>query len=303
MMLSLRLLAALPLGVLRALGAVFGILFLALSSRWRQRRIEHAAQAGYTGLGFHLRAAARAGLLVAELPWIWLQGEEAVGRVRCADESVLSEGGSGILFITPHLGAFELTARWYALRFAPITVLYKPPRQEAWARVLEAVRPLTRLSTAPATLKGVRQMLRALKSGQAVGLLPDQVPHEGEGVLAPFFGRPAWTMTLPHRLVDATQARVVLAWAVPERGGWRLHLHAVRQEEWAGQTDEERAACLNRLIEAAVRAAPLDYGWAYRRYKKPRGNTARAAEADASPANSDSASQKRSDSASQRDPV
>ena len=271
MILSLRLLAALPLRVLRSLGALFGLLYFAGSPRWRQRRLEHATQAGFTGLGFHLRSAARAGSQVAELPWVWLRSQQAVARVRCTNEDLLKEAEGGILFITPHLGAFELTARWYAQRFAPITVLYKPPRHASWAHVLESIRPQPNLSTAPATLKGVRQMLRALKAGEAVGLLPDQVPHEGEAVEAPFFGRAAWTMTLPHRLVAATQARVILAWAVPEGPGWRLHLRSVEPEVWAAQTDQEAATVLNRLIETAVRADPLDYAWAYRRYKAPRG--------------------------------
>src|SRR5947209_4016330 len=72
-----------------------------------------------------------------------------------------------------------------------------------------------RLAAAPTTLAGVKQLLKALKSGEAVALLPDQVPPQGQGVWAPFFGRPAYTMTLPARL--ALQANAVLLLARSER--------------------------------------------------------------------------------------
>ncbi len=63
----------------------------------------------------------------------------------------------------------------------------------------------------PTTLAGVRQMIKALRKGQAVGLLPDQVPPDGQGQSGAVFGQPAYTMTLAARLALQTGATVVLA--------------------------------------------------------------------------------------------
>jgi hypothetical protein len=68
------------------------------------------------------------------------------------------------------------------------------------------------MQAAPANLSGVRQMLRALRKGETVGLLPDQVPPDGQGVWVPFFGRTAYTMTLAARLAQQTGCAVVLTW-------------------------------------------------------------------------------------------
>jgi KDO2-lipid IV(A) lauroyltransferase len=188
-----------------------------------------------------------------------------LARVRCDDVPVLDAAereGRGVLFLTPHLGAFELTARFYAAR-APITVLFKPPKQATLARAMAAGRNAGAMRSAPASLAGVRTLLRALRRNEAVGLLPDQVPGDGEGEWTPFFGAPAYTMTLPLRLAQASGAAVVLA--TGERlgwgAGWRIHLE--RMEE----TPTPRA--VNEAMERLVRRLPPQYLWGYNRYKRP----------------------------------
>jgi Kdo2-lipid IVA lauroyltransferase/acyltransferase len=121
------------------------------------------------------------------------------------------------------------------------------------------------LHAAPANLSGLRQVLRALRRGEAVGLLPDQVPTDGMGRWAPFFGRPAYTMTLPQRLADTTGAVVVLT--VGERladgQGWRMHARILQESP----TPE----VVNREMAAMIRQLPHQYLWAYNRYKQPPG--------------------------------
>ena len=139
-----------------------------------------------------------------------LAPQVALARRRAASTQALGAQGRGIVFLTPHLGCFEVTAQAYAERcgaLGPMTVLYRPARKAVAARLVDAARARPGLATAPATLAGVRQMMRALRRGEAVGLLPDQVPPEGMGVWAPFFGRPAYTMTLAARLRRSRPAR------------------------------------------------------------------------------------------------
>jgi len=100
--------------------------------------------------------------------------------------------------------------------------MYRPARQP-WLRQLEETsRERPGLATAPAALSGVRQMIRALRKGESVGLLPDQVPPEGMGVWAPFYRQPAYTMTLAARLVQQTGAALLLAWGRAAAAGPRL---------------------------------------------------------------------------------
>jgi KDO2-lipid IV(A) lauroyltransferase len=116
-------------------------------------------------------------------------------------------------------------------------------------------------------------MLRALRRGQAVGLLPDQVPPEGMGVWAPFFGRRAYTMTLAARLVQQTGAVPLLAWGerLPHGAGYVVHLSALDEAlpvEAAAQA--ECAAVINRAMERLILQRPQQYLWGYHRYKAPR---------------------------------
>lgn len=268
-----RWLGRMPLGVLRALGRTGGAAALRLAPAWRRKARAQLASAAASAPelrdpGLLAASARHAGQLAAEAPFVWFGGDARLrARVACDDLAVFDAAeaaGRGIVFLTPHLGNFEMTARWYAGR-APITVLYKPPRQPALRPLLEASRNHGGLRAAPATLAGVRTLLRALRRGEAVGLLPDQVPSDGEGAWAPFLGRPAWTMTLPQRLVEMTGARVVLAVGecLPGAAGWRLH---------AEPMDElPTPEALNAAMERLVRRFPAQYLWSYNRHKVPAG--------------------------------
>lgn len=267
MLRSFRLLARLPLGLLQALGAGLGLLVYLASPAYRRKLLRNLEIAGLPR-GLRWACARHAGRMVAELPWIWFRPRATLARrVRCDDLPVLEAAereGRGVLFMTPHLGAFEMTARWYATR-APITVLFKPPKQAALAQVLAAARNADGMQSAPTTLAGVRALLRGLRRGEAVGLLPDQVPGEGEGQWAPFFGAPAWTMTLPLRLAQASGAVVVLAVGERLRAGRGWHVHF---ERLAGAPTPE---ALNAAMERCILRFPAQYLWGYNRYKRPPG--------------------------------
>jgi KDO2-lipid IV(A) lauroyltransferase len=261
-------LAWLPLLTLHSLGAALGWIAFLASSTYRRRFLANARQAGQR-FGAVRCAVAAAGMLVAEAPRLWFgrpvriqwEGAELIAQARAA--------GKGVIFLTPHLGCFEATAQGYASNHGEITVLYRPARK-AWLRdLIDTSRRRPRLVAAPTTLAGVRQMLKALRAGQAVGLLPDQVPPLGQGVWAPFFGRDAYTMTLPARLSRQTGARILLAWG--ERLSWgrgyRIHL---RPAPVALAADPAAAAAqVNSLMEALIRECPGQYLWGYARYKAP----------------------------------
>jgi KDO2-lipid IV(A) lauroyltransferase len=113
-------------------------------------------------------------------------------------------------------------------------------------------------------------MIRALRKGQMVGLLPDQVPPEGMGVWAPFFGREAYTMTLATRLVQQTGAELLLTWAerLPHGAGYVQRFLPFPEALPADAA--ESAAAINRAMESLIRQNPGQYLWGYHRYKTPR---------------------------------
>ena len=117
----------------------------------------------------------------------------------------------------------------------------------------------------------MRALIRALKHGEAAGLLPDQTPRFGEGVWAPFFGKPAFTMTLPGRLVRSSGAILLLAYA--ERLSWgRGYKLVVRPFQGTLSDDlNASAAQLNSALESLIRECPSQYLWSYERYRAPRG--------------------------------
>ncbi|MFT3817932.1 MAG: lysophospholipid acyltransferase family protein [Rubrivivax sp.] len=279
-MLSLvRWLSTWPLWLLHAVGAVLGWLTYAASPSYRRRLRANADLAGVAAAD-RRASVAEAGRLVAELPRLWLRpADRAIADPVRWDGlerlQALLDAGRGLVLLTPHLGSFEVSAQAYAQQFGqrqPITVLYRPARKR-WLRELEeTARARPALATAPATLAGVRQMLRALKRGETVGLLPDQVPPDGMGVWVPFFGRDAYTMTLAARLVQQTGAAVGLLWTerLPRGAGYVVHADALPEPLPAQGDDAACAAVINRAMEAVIRRCPRQYLWGYHRYKSPR---------------------------------
>jgi len=262
-----------PLWALHAMGWLGGWLAWAVSPTYRRRFLDNARQAGLHGWDV-LGAVGQAGCMSAELPRLWL------GRpvpVQWAEDQAAAEAyaaGRGVLFLTPHMGCFEVTAQALASRFGgehgPLTVLYRPARHAGLAEVMALARNRPGLEAVPTTLAGVRQMIKALRSGQAVGLLPDQVPPEGMGQWAPFFGKPAYTMTLAARLAAHTGARVVLIWGerLPWGRGFRLHTQTLGHE--LSPDLEVAVVQINQAMERLVLTCPSQYLWSYARYKSPR---------------------------------
>lgn len=262
----------LPLAVLHGLGAGLGWLSFLLSARYRARLLANARQAGQP-LPVALASVAQAGRLVAELPRLWM-GAPVPVRWNGAEhiESAIASG-RGLLFLTPHLGCFEITAQAYAARFGathPMTVLYRPSRQPWLRDLIDHSRERPGLRTASTTLSGVRQLIAALRAGEAVGLLPDQVPPKGLGVWAPFFGRDAYTMTLSARLARSADATVLLSWGERLPGGRGYVVHVRPLDAWLPPEPEGAARVVNQAMESLVRESPAQYLWAYDRYKAPR---------------------------------
>jgi Kdo2-lipid IVA lauroyltransferase/acyltransferase len=266
--------ARIPLALLHAMGSALGWAAYGLSPTYRRHLRENLAHAGYGEDAATRRAAiAGAGRMLAELPAVWLrpradaaalvrriEGMEHVERARAA--------GRGIVFLTPHLGCFEIAARAAAEQF-PITVLYRAPKIKWLQPILEEGRGGDNVRLARADLSGVRELIAALGRHEAVGILPDQVPGEGEGEWSEFFGAPAYTMTLAAKLAARPGSVCLLAFGERLAGGAGYVLHVRPLPERA--PGESATRHLNRAVELLVRESPGQYLWGYNRYKIPRG--------------------------------
>jgi KDO2-lipid IV(A) lauroyltransferase len=271
----LRVLAALPLPLFHAFGTALGWLVWAVSPRFRRLTRQNLATAGYHDPRLLNQSVAEAGKGVLELIPLWFRPQARVASLMQVSGEVLATieraraGGRGVIFITPHLGCFEVTAQWYAHTCGPMTALFSPPKKGLMHALIMSGREKPNLRLAAPGMRGMRALFRALKAGEAVGILPDQAPGPGEGEWAPFFGRPAYTMTLVQRLAESTGAQVLLAYAerLPGGAGYRGHAEAMPPK----LPGESATRHLNRALETLIRRCPGQYLWSYNRYKVPAG--------------------------------
>ena len=274
-----HLLNYLPLVWLHRIGAAVGWASWLLSPTYRQTMHRNMVQAlGDEGERRFRRAAiAHAGMTSLELPRIWLPPVEAVASTVVAVTGwevveAAESAGKGIIYLTPHLGCFEVTGQYLSVH-APLTALYRPPKRQWLQKLVEIGRIRRQMRLAPADFTGVRLLLKSLKRGEAIAILPDQAPRKGDGKWLDFFGRPAYTMTLAARLSESAAA-VVMMWAERLPGGKGFHLRFQQPQGVIEGTTEERAQQINHEIEALIVQCPEQYLWGYNRYKRRRGTGA-----------------------------
>ena len=233
----LSLLSRLPLPWLQALGAKLGWLTLRLSPRFRAR-LEENLNSSKILANYQLfhnavkQCAEETGKGALELSIAWCRKpEDIVKMVRdCSGWEYVEAAqaaGHGIVFVTPHLGSYDIAGRYISHRLPfPLTAMYRPPKLSWLEPVMNAGRARGKGKTAPATASGVRILMKALKAGEATIILPDQVPGNGEGVWAPFFGRPAYTMTLVPRLAQIKGVEILLFYGerLAQGTGFKVHI-------------------------------------------------------------------------------
>lgn len=179
--------------------------------------------------------------------------------------------GRGVLVAAPHHGNWELLNQWLAAR-TPLAILYKPPQSKVGDAFLRIVRAAggARVTQVRAEGQGVRELFKRLRAGGVVGILPDQQPRAsgGDGVLAPFFGLPAFTMTLLGRLAERSGAAVLFAWCERIGDGPTFALHLVPAPEGIASADAKvSATALNAAVEAIARRDLAQYQWTYKRFR------------------------------------
>ncbi len=275
-----RLLGSMPLRFNHAIGAMLGFIAWWLSKRHRSLSQQNWAlftQSAGIPLAAHNSTAImfEQGRGISELAIAWTAPiEKLYALVKQCDGwehiEAAKKANRPIIFVTPHLGCFDIAGRYLESRI-PVMALYREPKQ-AWLKpIMQAGRIRGGGSTARADAGGVRALLRTLKSGGNIIMLPDQVPGVGEGLWVPFFGKPAYTMTLLPRLAESTNAVVLFFFAerLPKGGGYHLYIEPPAAPFSADKMTAARQ--MNAMVEALIVNAPTQYLWGYNRYKHPAG--------------------------------
>jgi KDO2-lipid IV(A) lauroyltransferase len=272
-----KLLALLPLGLLRALGAALGSLMWLINGRAAKVTRENIAlcfpelsavgqsRLARQSLQETAKTAMEAGAIWRN-SWPWLQGKIVAMEGDEILRAKLAEG-KGVLVLAPHHGNWEVVAPYLA-SVANLTAMYQPLDNPKMDELVLAGRSKLNITMAPTNRKGVMMLFKALQGGTIVGILPDQVPgREAGGEIAPFFGQPALTMTLVHGLIQRTGCAVCSCYAERIAGGFKL---VVLEADAQIHSEEQLASVtgLNASVAACVRRAPAQYQWEYKRFRR-----------------------------------
>ncbi len=182
------------------------------------------------------------------------------------DEAVIA--GRGVIIAMPHFGAWELINHWVCQRTA-MTAMYRPPRDSSIDVLLRSVRQRHGAKLAPTNAGGVKKIIRAIKDGETICLLPDQEPEITSGNYAPFFGKPALTMNLLHRILRRNPVPVLFVGVerLADAQGYRIHFHEAETALY--DACPKVASCsLNRSLEGLISLAPAQYAWNYKRFRR-----------------------------------
>lgn len=280
-----RVLSWLPLRMNQALGGFIGFMVWAFNGKLR-RITEVNLSLCYPQMELALRrqlcrrSLIETGKQLTECAWIWHRPVAQIDRliVDIPGHELMLEAqhsGKGCLFVSPHLGNWELCSVPLS-RQEPFTYFYRSPRNAALDSVLIGWRAHVRGQPASLDAAGIRKGLKILKSGGIVGILPDQEPDRQNGIFAPFFGKPTLTITLLSRLAQRSGSTVLycVAERLPKGRGWRFHI--LPAEPAVTDSDALTATtALNQGVESCIALCPEQYLWSYKRFNTPEDGSRR----------------------------
>ena len=262
----------LPLCFIQIIGVLVGHIFNLFNTRSRNLLVNNLKNSNIYSNKDDLNKAihkniGETGKTILESFSIWLSKESRVlGWVKevigMDQVEKAQKNNKGIIFLTPHLGCYEITSIYFGSKY-PLTILYRPPRQKWLINLIKKGRQKGFNTLVPTDKSGVKQILRALKNGEAVGILPDQAANKGEGEWVDFFGRPAYTMVLVSRLAKKTGANVIMAFGerLDNGKGFKINFKALNPDVVSTPSK------LNKLLESEIKKAPTQYLWNYDKHK------------------------------------
>ena len=273
------LLSRLPLAAIQALAIPVGKLVWRFSERERRVSQVNVELCFPEKTPWERDQLARGALIenartLLEMGYLWLRPQDkvlnkvALVEGMAAVEALVADK-KPVILLGPHIGQWEMIGQWFPTQ-APLTGMFSPSRVRQVDDFVKAGRERTGGRLVPADVKGVAALLKALRRGEVVGILPDQEPEKGQGgVFAPFYGVPALTATLLPKLVKKTGAKVFTALArrLPKGQGFEIIIIPADEKVYS-EDDVIAAEGVNASVEQIIERAPLQYQWSYKRFKK-----------------------------------
>jgi len=271
----IKFLALLPLPVSRLISGFFAWISFQTNSKSRKvtevnLKLCYPDMAKDDRNALTLKSIMESGYLMAETAKIWIHPpqqilpmiEQVDGELMLSE--LMSSADKGTLIISPHLGNWELLYSYLANHFNS-AALYRPPKIAELEPIILAGRGRSGGKMIRTSQMDVRKMLKTLQQAESLFLLPDQQPQQGSGVFAPFYGQPAYTMTLLQGLAKRTGADIVMATCIRQASGFKLSFNLADLD--VSLSNEDFAKQLNLLLEAEINKIPEQYEWAYKRFK------------------------------------
>ena len=271
----LRMVAWIPLGIARPLGSLTG-----RAIRWFNLRSYRVAKINlalcYPTLNsdevetLSRERMAQLGQAFFETPKLWRQNDQWLdSKIVAVDgqehlQAALANDRGTILLI-PHQGNWEVIGLWLSPQ-TKMTSLYEPPKIAPLGRWIKSSREKSGATLVPTDVRGVAGLIKALKRGETTAILPDQQPNTNSGIVVPFMGVPVPTMTLVTNLINRSASRALLATALREPGGWRLHFLPVSEALYS-EDQTTAVSALNSDVARIVALAPEQYQWEYKRFR------------------------------------
>ena len=272
----LWLISLLPLAAARSIGNLAGTIIWLLQSRMAQVTLENIELCMPDLSADQQKSLAKRSLqesskLAIEIASVWQRPPKWSINQFVGDQGkqlldkALTDNKPTIILV-PHLGNWEVLGPWLANQ-KHITILYLPPKNEEHDNFIIQSREKAGIKLAPANRKGVSSLLKTVKSGGFIGILPDQEPDSDGGEFAPFFNIPALTITLVHKLIQRGDCHVVMGYAKRVNGGFEAVFRNPHDDIYSKDTTTSLSA-LNKSIEACINEIPEQYLWEYKRFKQ-----------------------------------
>jgi len=268
----------LPLSIIRALGAIIGVIGLKISKkayfRTRNNLLVTGIATPKTVNKLARQVAVELGKTLLETIFIaWLRSKKhcysLVKQWRGFDKVLEAQDMQRpIIFLTPHIGNFELMVKAAAYKLnKKLTILYKPSKDKWFEDLMVRGRSEDNLVPVATTRAGILQLMRGLKKREYIGILPDSVASQGDGVWVRFFNVPVFATTLLAKLIHtAPEAAIFIAVASRVPYGFALEFI-----EYKPSTNNVRELVqdIYTQLEQVVKSAPSSYFWSYDRFRVP----------------------------------
>lgn len=209
--------------------------------------------------------------MTKEAAYAWLGNEEFI-RSKLVQQSgaelINRNDEQATIIAVPHIGNWEFFWHWLQLNFDAIS-MYSPSKMASVDNLILNARKKFGGQPFDTSSQSLRQMVKKLKQHGILMILPDQAPRLGSGIYSPFFGHPAYTMTLLHRLVQKTGARLLIGTCLRNEDNRNFTINIINANfSYHDSSVENFNECLNNQLETIIRSTPSQYLWGYKRFKR-----------------------------------